>query len=381
MKIKEVDIKKPKYIIPLLALPFVLGIGYLITDMVQSSEKKKNEVTQLAEKQELNIEIPDAELKDRDVKSKFEALKSSFAKSSDFSSIQTIDKEEKFNEVEDGGSLYTTEEMRRIDSLNQASTIKRAELEQQLSRGNNLYDNTEPDRENDRKNPDHAKMQDEMELFKMQMAYIDSIQNPERYKKRNDEVKLAKEEKKEEAIEVIKASNPAINYFNTVGKDEKTSLITAILDENIKVEQGSRVKIRLLDDIKIQNSLLAKGTYIYGNVSGFAEQRVKIKISSIMINGKRIKVDLSVFDNDGQEGFFVPQSSFRDLSKDIGSQLGSQNITMNASDGGIEQFAYNALQDVYRSTSQAISKNIKKNKAKLKYNTQVFLVNNKEKEN
>ena len=34
----------------------------------------------------------------------------------------------------------------------------------------------------------------------------------------------------------------------------------------------------------------------------------------------------------------------------------------------------------YRSTTQALSKNIKKKKAKLKYKTQVFLVKNKDKE-
>ena len=34
-----------------------------------------------------------------------------------------------------------------------------------------------------------------------------------------------------------------------VGKEQKTSLITAILDETLKVTDGSRVRIRLLDDI------------------------------------------------------------------------------------------------------------------------------------
>jgi plasmid transfer protein len=53
---------------------------------------------------------------------------------------------------------------------------------------------------------------------------------------------------------------------------------------------------------------------------------------------------------------------------------------MNSQSEGVEQFALGALQDAYRSTTQALSKNIKKNKAKLKYNTQVFLVNNKDKE-
>ena len=188
------------------------------------------------------------------------------------------------------------------------------------------------------------------------------------------------EKPKEKAIEVVKAKNPAEVYFNTVGKEQKTSLITAILDETLKVTDGSRVRIRLLDDIMINDALLTKGTYLYGNVSGFKAQRVHINISSIMVDGKQMKVDLSVYDNDGQEGFFVPSSAFRDLSKDVGAQIGSQTIQMNSQSEGVEQFALGALQDAYRSTTQALSKNIKKNKAKLKYNTQVFLVNNKDKE-
>lgn len=227
-----------------------------------------------------------------------------------------------------------------------------------------------------RKAPEKSKMQEEMELFKMQMAYIDSLQNP----RPRTPQKKQDEKPKEKAIEVVKAKNPAEVYFNTVGKEQKTSLITAILDETLKVTDGSRVRIRLLDDIMINDALLTKGTYLYGNVSGFKAQRVHINISSIMVDGKQMKVDLSVYDNDGQEGFFVPSSAFRDLSKDVGAQIGSQTIQMNSQSEGVEQFALGALQDAYRSTTQALSKNIKKNKAKLKYNTQVFLVNNKDKE-
>ena len=69
------------------------------------------------------------------------------------------------------------------------------------------------------------------------------------------------------------------------------------------------------------------------------------------------------------------------MSKDVGAQIGSQTTQMNSQSEGVEQFALGALQDAYRSTTQALSKNIKKNKAKLKYNTQsFFLVNNKDKE-
>ena len=40
-------------------------------------------------------------------------------KSSDYSSIQTIDKEEEVSEIESSGSLYSNDEIRQIDSLNQ----------------------------------------------------------------------------------------------------------------------------------------------------------------------------------------------------------------------------------------------------------------------
>lgn len=367
---KQIDIKKPKYIIPILILPFILGIGWLIKDMVNSAPAEE---TTLVETEELNLDIPDANLEKREIKSKFESLKGAFKKSSDYSSIQTIDKEEEVSEIESYGSLYSNDEIRQIDSLNQASKIREKELEQQIK---GLPTIDESSQTETRKASEKSKMQEEMELFKMQMAYIDSLQNP----RPRTPQKKQDEKPKEKAIEVVKAKNPAEVYFNTVGKEQKTSLITAILDETLKVTDGSRVRIRLLDDIMINDALLTKGTYLYGNVSGFKAQRVHINISSIIVDGKQMKVDLSVYDNDGQEGFFVPSSAFRDLSKDVGSQIGSQTIQMNSQSEGVEQFALGALQDVYRSTTQALSKNIKKNKAKLKYNTQVFLVNNKDKE-
>ena len=39
---KQIDIKKPKYIIPILILPFILGIGWLVKDMIQTYQNQKN---------------------------------------------------------------------------------------------------------------------------------------------------------------------------------------------------------------------------------------------------------------------------------------------------------------------------------------------------
>lgn len=48
---KQIDIKKPKYIIPILILPFILGIGWLVKDMINSAPAEE---TTLVETEELN---------------------------------------------------------------------------------------------------------------------------------------------------------------------------------------------------------------------------------------------------------------------------------------------------------------------------------------
>ena len=65
---KQIDIKKPKYIIPILILPFILGIGWLVKDMINSAPAEE---TTLVETEELNLDIPDANLEKREIKSKF----------------------------------------------------------------------------------------------------------------------------------------------------------------------------------------------------------------------------------------------------------------------------------------------------------------------
>ena len=83
------------------------------------------------------------------------------------------------------------------------------------------------------------------------------------------------------------------------------------------------------------------------------------------------------------EGFYVPESAFRDFVKDAGSSTVQQNINFESEDGygsGIsgEAIALQALQNMYNSATSAISSNIRKNKAKIKYNTIVYLINSDE---
>lgn len=169
------------------------------------------------------------------------------------------------------------------------------------------------------------------------------------------------------------------SVFNTVSHtQEDNSYIRAMVDQGVSVTTGSRIRFRLLDDIKIDNITVPAGTHIYGIVTDFGEQRVKTSIESIITKGKRVKVNLSVYDRDGIEGFFIPKSSFRDFTKDAGSQaIGQGNINFNSTSAqSLEGVALQTIQGVYQSASNALSNKVRENKAKIKYNTTIYLINN-----
>lgn len=182
---------------------------------------------------------------------------------------------------------------------------------------------------------------------------------------------------------VIKSADTNADKFHTVAAPDgaaEARLIRAMIDQTTKAKEGTRLRFKLLDDVTVSGTKLRKGTYLYGTVTGFSSQRVKATITSILAGDKFIKVKLSVFDNDGMEGFYVPESSFRDFVKDASSNVVQQDINIE-SDGGYgsgisgEAIALQALQNMYNSATSALSSNIRKNKAKIKYNTIVYLIN------
>ena len=189
------------------------------------------------------------------------------------------------------------------------------------------------------------------------------------------------DEDSEQAETVIKKTKGESEYFNTVSQnDPGFNMITAIIDENIKAVDGSRVRLRLLDDVEIGGMSVPKGTYLYATMSGFSKQRVKGKVGSVFV-GDQIKIiNLSIYDTDGLEGLYVPSSSFRETAKEIGGSAMQQSMSLDGSSSkaSVAQWANQAVQQAYQRTSQAISKAIRKNKVTLKYGTRVYLVNNKQ---
>ena len=180
---------------------------------------------------------------------------------------------------------------------------------------------------------------------------------------------------------VVKAKKPNSAYFNTLAENEpEPNLIKAIIDEDVKAVDGSRVRLRLLDEVEINGVVLAKGSYMYATMSGFSQQRVRGTVKSLMVDDELLKVSLTLYDTDGMEGLYVPSSSFRETTKDIASGAMGSNMSINngSYSNNVAQWGMQAIQNAYQQTTGAISKAIRKNKVKLKYGTFVYLVNSRE---
>ena len=172
------------------------------------------------------------------------------------------------------------------------------------------------------------------------------------------------------------------NAVHELAENEpEPKLIKAIIDENIKAVDGSRVRLRLLDDVEINETVVPKGSYLYATMSGFGNQRVKGSVKSILVDDELVKVSLSLYDTDGLEGLYVPGSAFRETAQDVASNAMNSTMSINNGTSGntFSQWGMQAIQNAYQRTSNALSKAVKKNKAKLKYGTFVYLVNGREK--
>ena len=381
MKILEkINFRQPKYMLPAILYLPLLGASYFIFDLFHTEKAEIQDKT-LQTTEFLNPELPDATIKGGDgIGSKYENMAKSWGKIQDYSAVDNIERDEPDDNKEEYESQYTQDDIALLGQQEQekamaaqAADAKRreqealAELEKALAearlRGQREVAPAEADRSVSTAPPDTA-------------IQAKGIINEE-----SRSVKAPSEHDK--ASEVVKKVKTTSDYFNTLARSgEEPKLIKAIIDEDIKAVDGSRVRLRLLDDVEIGESVVKCGTYLYATVSGFSSGRVKGSINSILVNDELVKVSLSIYDTDGLEGLYVPNSQFRETSKEVASGAVTGNLNMNTGTYGnsLSQWGMQAIQNAYQKTSNAIGKAIKKNKVKLKYGTFVYLINGREKQ-
>ena len=374
----NINFKQPKYVLPLLALPFLCLFFYT---WHSGFSKPKKEVKQAAG---LNGTVGDvsADVRKKDLADKLDAYRNTYKDADGYTAVNAIPKEASSNtSFRDN---YTGQEKKTLDSINQAMKAKFSQPQVNTLPRRSSNDEAlagaiagMTKRQRQTAQPPAPKEKDPMEVFKQQMAYMDSInkENDPAYKaekmKRQMADKAAQAKAAEVKLTVVKADAPS-GDFNTVKPPADDQFITATIDENVTGYAGSRLRLRLLEDIKAGNYLVPKGTYLYAIINGFTEQRVKLVINSILSGGKILPVKLEIYDLDGMPGLYVPSSAFRDFTKD----LGSNSVQGVSIDGNSTSFIMSTVDKMFQSTSSAIADIIRKNKAKMKYNSFIYLIDN-----
>lgn len=409
--IRKINFKQPKYIFPLVVFIPLCALVYFVMQTFGGSEDAQQTVAT----DRINTELPNAQAEEAG--DKMYEMSRRFGDEDAFTAIGAIGEEQKKAEKLEHG--YSEDELNKLDAA-EAERIRQQQEMEELERslaesrrhinsfaygdnassgnrsGNGSRTATSTTTDGYTSQDEFAKDLEEIQRrsYERQKA-IESGLGIGRFdrdeltqKQRADSIAKVRQAEKERNRPklVIKSGDTNAEKFHTVTSPDdvaEAKLIRAMIDQTTKAKEGTRLRFKLLDDITVSNTKLKKGTYLYGTVTGFGQQRVKATITSILVGDKFINVKLSVFDNDGMEGFYVPESSFREFVKDASSSAVQQNISFESEDGygsGIsgEALALQALQNVYNSASSAISSSIRKNKAKIKYNTIVYLINSEE---
>lgn len=387
----KVNFKSPRYVIPLILLPFLCLFFYAWKE----SFGKPKPIVQGRDSLQYHIADVSDQVKKSTLSDKLDAYRQQYKKADGYTAIGQLQQDTQATAAVP--SLYNAKEKEKLDSIRKAMGHKYGGSPGLTTRGRTVLTS------GGTKNSDQAlaealsKMRqvrqpgqaektpapgDPMQLFRQQMALVDSME------KAHDPQYQAAQQKKQQADQVAKTeagqkklpvtkANISTAVFNTIKPEQHDGLISAIVDQDITGYAGSRLRIRLLDDLMAGRHLIKQGTYLYAQISGFTGQRVLLSVTSILQADQILPVRLDIYDNDGLPGLYVPASAFRDFSKDLGSGA-SQGLTLQQSADQNNQMVMSIVQRMFESTTTAVSKLIRQNKAKLKYNTLVYLVDPEE---
>lgn len=177
---------------------------------------------------------------------------------------------------------------------------------------------------------------------------------------------------------IARLSQSAGGGFHTaVGEapaETSRNTIKACVHGDQTITSGQSVRLRLLEAMRVGKYVLPRNTLITGEGS-IKGERLDIEILQVEHNGTIIPVELTVHDNDGQAGIFIPgsmeASAAKEMAANLGQNLGTSISITNQSAGDqlLSEVGRGAIQGV----SQYISKKMRTVKIHLKAGYRVML--------
>lgn len=140
------------------------------------------------------------------------------------------------------------------------------------------------------------------------------------------------------------------------------------------IRAGSTVRLRLLEPVRIDGTVIPRNTPVYGTAT-ISGMRLQLVVSSVEYGGQIFAVEASAYDLDGQPGLNVPNSRERTALKEALASVGqtagtSVNVTRSAGQQVLSTVAQGGLQ----ASSRYIAEKLREVKITLKANHQLLLI-------
>ena len=177
--------------------------------------------------------------------------------------------------------------------------------------------------------------------------------------------------------EFVAACSGERNYdfhtaVGTASVAEKNT-IAACVHGNQTVLDGQAVRLRLLEAMEVADRIIPRNAVVVG-AARIQGERLGIEITSLEYGGTIVPVELSVFDSDGQEGIFIPNSMEVSAAKEVAANMGSSlGSSINISTDAGAQLASDLGKGVIQGASQYIAKKMRTVKVHLKAGYKVML--------
>jgi conjugative transposon TraM protein len=324
--------------LPMLALPFVT-MAFWALGGGESERAKRNSDSGL------NLQLPNPHLKDDKSETKLSFYENADKDSFKLQQVRKADQFAKYEMDKDTSIVASKNDKSYLDDnalkgANYAdpneekvySKLAQLKMQMNVPAASPVYEQQRPE---EIAIPEQEVQQDtpgedddlEMNQLNNMMEKVLDIQHPDRIKERL----IDQCNNTTGVFQVIKVSGNssvglldtsakninAANGFYGIGKEksEEQNAIEAIVQKDQTLISGGLIKLRLLNDISVDNTIIPKDNFINGTVS-VANERLLIEINSIRVGASLFPVKLKVYDMDGLEGIYIPGAINRDAAKD-----------------------------------------------------------------
>ncbi|MDR1202213.1 MAG: conjugative transposon protein TraM [Tannerellaceae bacterium] len=167
-----------------------------------------------------------------------------------------------------------------------------------------------------------------------------------------------------------------MGFITAAGNETVTdkNSIRASVYQTVTLSNGKELQLRLQEPMRAGSLLIPAGTVLTGSAK-IGGERLQITITSIQYTDNVIPVEMEVYDMDGMQGIFVPNSDEVTAMKEIAANMGtSMGSSITITDDAGSQLAADLGRSLIQGTSQFFSKKMREVKVTLKAGYKVLLL-------